>query len=403
MEPRRIDVKILKRDYSGVLSPLPLYETVSVTWQDLGIGTASLVAGEDTPLAEALNCMSQVVPVSIKAPGLPRWTGRVAAASSTKESGQAVGQVIATCVDDNKILDRILLAPVPTSPWSNQTAATHDTRTGKLVAVAKAHLTANIARLAAEGRPINLQVVPTTGVDNSPTVTMKARAISFDELYTGPLRTNGYDARVTLWLPGDPVPAGMDLLAPTWLVDIVQARDKQYVRFSDAMGGLRRRVATASHPDALATVVGGPGEGTARIFQKVVATDGRAAALGGWGYPELWHDATGADTSDDRIASGQESNLEGAGKSSLSFEIDDNAPWKAGPTSDYWIGDTTRVVFNGLSIADRIDRVTATDDPDGYRVTASFGSARDTESADVRLARTVRGLAQQLRALEAGR
>ena len=99
---RSFDVRILKRDYSGVLATVPLYETVSVTWQDLGIGTASLVGGEDTPLIEGLACSTQPVPVTIKKRGLPRWTGRVAAASADREAGK-VGQVQLTCVDDNKV------------------------------------------------------------------------------------------------------------------------------------------------------------------------------------------------------------------------------------------------------------------------------------------------------------
>jgi hypothetical protein len=400
--PRAFTVRVLKPDYSGVLGSVPEYQTVSTTWQHLGIGTATVVAPEEGVLTAALTAYRQPIPVRLTAPGLPPWTGRVAAVSSTKESN-AAGQLQVTLVDENKMLQKILLAPVPTSPWATQTAATHDKRTGPLATVAKAYLQANLDRLAAEGNPLRMQVVPTIGTDTSPTVTVRARAKTFDEVFSDLLRLHGYDARVEVWLPSDPMPNGMELTGATMLVDVVASRDQRYVKFADDRGGVRSRVATASHPGAMAAVIGGPGEDTARIFQKVMANDGRVAANGAWGYPEEWQDATDADEAGTRTSRGLERLGEMAGMTSVSLEINDGAPWRAGPDKDYWIGDRVRAEFSDVEIVDRIDRVTVTDSPTGYEVVAAFGSARDTETSDVRVARKVGALVQRIQRIETER
>lgn len=397
----RFSVRVLKPDYSGFVGPVVNYQTVSCTWQNLGVGVATIVGPEDGPIMQALATYRVPVPITLKAPGLPRWEGRVASVSATKETGQA-GQAQVTLVDANKHLLKLLLAPVPGSPWSNQAAAAYDNRTGPLVTVAKAYLTANLARLAAEGHPLRMQVVPTVGADASPAITLRARAKTYDELFTPTMRLNGYDTRVTFWMPGDPVPAGMTLTAPILLVDVVANRDQRYVLFSDKRGGVSRRVVTASSPDAVAVVIGGPGEGTARVFQKVFAP-GVDPAMDAWGYAEEWLDATDADDSATRIARGLEKLDELAGKSSVYLEIIDGQPWRAGPDKDYWIGDLVRAEFSGIEVSDRIDRVSVTDGSEGYKVSATFGSARDTETTDVRVARKVGQLIQSIRSIETGR
>jgi hypothetical protein len=221
-------------------------------------------------------------------------------------------------------------------------------------------------------------------------------------VFTDPMRLHGYDTRVELWIPGDPVPAGMALTVPTFLVDVVPGRDQRYVMFSDEHGGVARRMVTASHPEATAVVIGGPGEDAARVFQKVFAP-GLTTSMSSWGYPEEWLDATDADTPADRTARGLEKLAELAGKTSVSLEINDGQPWHAGPDRDYWIGDLVRAKFSDIEVADRIDRVSVTQSEDGYKINATFGSARDTETTDVRVARKVGQLIQQIRSIETGR
>lgn len=401
--PTRVfSVRVLKPDYSGYLGSVPEYETVSATWQAFGSGFATLVAPERGVLMTALTAYRQPVPVRLTTPGLPPWTGRVSTVSSVRDTGTA-GQIQVTLVDENEMLHKILLAPVPSSPWSNQTAATHDKRTGPLRTVAKAYLQANLDRLTAEGFPLKMQVAPTLGTDTSPTVTVRARTKSFDDQFNTLLRLHGYDARVTVWLPSDPMPFGMGLTEPTMVVDVVPVRDQRYVKFADDRGGVTRRVVTVSHPGAMAAIIGGPGEDAARVFQKVPADDGRIAASSGWGYPEEWHDATDADDSATRTSRGLERLSEMAGKTSVYLEIANGAPWQAGPDKDFWIGDRVRAEFSDVEITDYIDRVTVTDQPAGYNMILAFGTARDTETADVQLARKVGSLVHRIRHIETER
>lgn len=408
MSHRDFSVRVLAPGATHNIDPIPDYESVSVTWQRLGVGTATIVMPErGRAAAQLMAGHTHMVPVIIEPVGhhdhrLPRWMGRVAAFSAVKDS-KRIGQVQATLVSEWKMLQKIIAPPVPASPWSNQTAAEHDVRTGPIVTITKAYIQANINRLAAEGRPTPLVIAPTVGADTSPTVTLKARNQPLHELLLPELKVHGYDIQVALWLPGDRQPTGLTLTAPRLVVSVLSGRNQPYVRFTDTVGGVQSRMITGSHPQAMGVVVGGPGEKVARIFQKEMATDTRVADLGIWGYPEEWLDATDADTAEIRTQRAQERLLELSGTAAVSVTINDGQPWFAGPQADYWINDMVRAEFNGVAVSDRIDRVTATDNNEGFRVSSIFGSARDTETADALLTRTIIELRRKIATLEAGR
>lgn len=358
-----------------------------------------LVGAERGLILEALKCSSQVVPITFKAPGLPRWTGRVVYGDDTRALGKT-GLVQATLIDERKWLSRILAAAVPSSPWSNQSLQSYDKRTGQLIVVAKAIVQANVDRLAAEGNPTAIKVVPVS--ETSPTVTISARNKPIDETFKDAFELYGIDWDVRLWLPGDPVPAGMTLTTPCILVDARNGRDRRYIKFTVESGGIDRRTFVGHHPESIATVVGGPGEGTQRVYQKVVATDGRKAALGAWGFPESWIE----DTNDDsaiRLQSGIDNNAETAGTAGLLISINDGFPWKAGPDDDYWINDLVRAEVAGVPVTDRISRISVTDNEEGFKVSTAFGPEQVAESADTQLTRRVAEMGRALRSMQAGR
>lgn len=397
-------VQVLSSDYTRILGTIPDYQTASTTWQRLSVGTAVLVASERGIALEAYRCNPSVVPITFKAPDLPRWTGRVVDARGTKNTGQ-VGQMQITLVDEYKWMSQILAAPDPANPWSAQSGKSHDARVGTLVGLAKYFIRANVQRLANEGFPVPIvHTLVDDANDTSPTLVLKGRNQTLDELWQDAMKMHGYNVTVTLWLPGDPQPTGMSLTQPTLVADIVKGRDQQYVRFTDEGGGVTSRLMAASHPQAMGSVVLGPGELQSRIFQKVMATDGRVAAAGKWGFPEVTIDATDADTADIRLQRGQEKNAETAGTNAVAVEIADARPWKVGPKLDYWINDLVRAEFSGVQVSDRIDRITVTDNhEEGYKVMATFGAGRDTESADARLARTIAEVRHRLNITETGR
>jgi hypothetical protein len=131
----------------------------------------------------------------------------------------------------------------------------------------------------------------------------------------------------------------------------------------------------------------------------VVADDGRLTTLGDWGRSEVFLDATDADTQALRISRGKDKLDELAGKVGVSLTINDQRPWKAGPTEDYWVGDLVRATFSGVQAQDHITRISITANNDGFLVSPQFGDTSVTESSDLALARTVRELSQAISSL----
>lgn len=407
---RRLTVRVFQPDYGGLVGTIPDYLSCSTTWQRLGVGTASITTTEEGDAAlQLLQARDYVVPVVISCPGYPRWSGRVQHFSADRDTGRA-GRITATLVDDTVWVKSMLAAPTPAAAWDAQSAE-YDTRTGPLVTVAKAYLAANLARLNIEYRQHGLDTIPvavrpTTGVDSSPRVQLQARNIPVQSLLVDACRTHGYDITAVLWLPGDDQPPGLTLSAPTVVVDVVgPGRNRPYVRFTDLAGGLSARTLAGTHPKALSVLVMGPGEGAARTFRKVWADDGRLATLGRWGLPEDTLEATDLEPTDTAgmDSRGREKLGELAGTASVAPTIDDRRPWVAGPDADYWVNDVVRATFSGVSAEDRIDRFTLTDNRDGFTGTPQFGSARDTETPDAQLARTVAQVREELATMKARR
>jgi hypothetical protein len=404
---RRISVQVLRPDYRGVIGPITPDDLLSAscTWQWQGVGTASMTVREASEAAAQLMLIRDyVVPVTMKAPGYPRWTGHVVNTQRKKTAG-LVGRITATMVDERDWYRRILAAPVPTSPWSDQSAASHDRRTGPLVTVVRQYVAANVARLAAAGQDIPLVLLPPPLTDDSPEVTIDARNETIAEEIKATLLTHGYDLTANLWLPGDE-PAGdtpqfVTMNTATILVDVVAGRTRPWVNFSDERGGVAESDITVSSPGATSVVVGGPGEDTARLFDYVIADDGRLTTLGPFGRSEVFLDATDAETSALRIERGREKLTELSGKVGINLTINDERPWKAGPAADYWVGDEVRATFSGVEFTDRISRISVSSTTDGFEVNPQFGSTDVAETADVRLARKVADLAAEVARLRA--
>lgn len=410
--PRVFDVQVLTPDYSGVVGSIGDYLSCSVTWQNLGVGAGTLVARDRGAAAlQLLQGIDYVVPVTVKAPGLPRWSGRVLKPSLTRELG-TVGQITATLVDDTKWVQKILAVPAPANDFDHQDVE-HDTRTGPLETVAKAYLQANVDRLNADYAAHGLGhlpviVVPPPAVDTSPTVSLQARNLPLQSVLIDALRANGRDLTATLWLPGDDQPTGLILTEPVIVVDVVAGRNRPYVNFTDTAGGVGSVQLAGTHAGALAVLVLGPGEGVARRMIKVYADDGRLERLGRWGWPEEALEASDV-AADDQL----DANLIQRGRDKLATDLaptssvaptlNDRRPWVIAPAGDLWVNDLAQATFAGVTVTDRIDRVTATHNGDGFTVKPQYGSARDTESTDVQLARTVAQVRAQLAQMQAGR
>lgn len=409
---RLLDVQVLAPDYSAAIGSIGDYQSCSVTWQNLGVGSGSITTPErGAPALQLLQAIDYVVPITVKAPGLPRWSGRVLKPSLSRPSG-TVGQITATLVDDTKWIQKILAVPVPGSGYDAQTVE-HDTRSGPLETVAKAYLQANVDRLTAEYEAQGLGSLPVVVApapldDPSPSVSLQARNVPIQSLLVDALRTNGRDLTAVLWLPGDPDVAGLGLTQPVIVVDVVTGRNRPYVNFTDTSGGVASVQLAGTHAGALSVLVLGPGEGAARSMVKVYAADGRLERLGRWGWPEEALEASDvandADLNANLIQRGRDKlATDLAATASVAPTLNDRRPWVIAPDGDLWVGDLARATFSGVTVEDRIDRVTATHNGDGFTVQPQYGSARDTESTDVQLARTVAQVRAQLAQMQAGR
>jgi hypothetical protein len=409
---RDFDVQVLAPDYSGVIGSIPDYLSCSVTWQKLGVGSGSLTTTERGKAAlQLLQARDYVVPVTVKVPGLPRWSGRVHPLTAPRHSGQA-GRITATLTDETTWVRKILAVPVPGSDFDHQYVE-HDSRTGPLVTVVKGYLQDNIARLNVEyaarglGR-LPLAVVPPPEVDTSPTVALQARNVPIQTVVTDALDVAGRDLTATLWLPGDPQLLGLTLSSPTVVLDVTEGRSRPYVNFTDLVGGVVDRTLGLGHPGALAVLVLGPGQGVERRMVKVWADDGRVERLGVWGWPEDTLEATDVDVDvaldSNLIARGlTQLNTELAGTTSIGLSLADRRPWTIAPDGDVWVNDLARASISGVTVEDRIDRVTATSNRDGFSLTPQFGASRDTQSPDAQLARAVAAIRQQITRDQTGR
>lgn len=270
----RFTVDVLAPDYKskiGTFAPENLL-SASCSWLWWSVSTATIYVREEGEEAAQLLLNNVIpVPVTMKAEGYPRWDGYVVYSALTKKAGQ-VGRITATMVSNRKWVDRLLAAPVPGSPWSNQAGSEYDTRTGPLETVVRQYMTANVARVEASGVDLPLVVTPPPSPDNSPVITIEARNQSVRDEVEATIEANGYDIVSYLWLPGDPQPAGMTLTQSSVVLTVVGRQEKNWVHFTDTSGGISEATVSVSVPQATAVIIGGPGEGTARQFNYVRAT-----------------------------------------------------------------------------------------------------------------------------------
>lgn len=376
---------------------LGAYTSSAVTWQYLGVGTGTLVVEEGgpnpRPAAHLLRHRTEVVPVVVTDPGTGRrWTGRVTHSETEGVPGRST--ITATLVDDYAWLRAMLAWPVPTADLQHQDVP-YDLREGPVETTAKAYLQAAINRLG-----VPLAVVPAPVPDLSPMVsfTPGARFTPLDELIEPQLRATNRQLTAVLWLPGWPQPPGLQLTAPTVVLDIVRVRDVPHVKWTDDNGILSRRMSMTS-PTVNQLVIGMKNTVTddpvTRLLTGVAADDGRIEELGRFGFPEGFLNATDLDDAASGQARGLEHLAETAGTAAVSVDVRDGAPWTFG--KDYDVGWRVRAETSGVLITDTVQRVTVADNRrDGRVVTPQIGPSSATESADELIAQQVAAIAREI-------
>lgn len=168
------------------------------------------------------------------------------------------------------------------------------------------------------------------------------------------------------------------------------------VRISEDFGNLQSLHYKISAPTVTTAIVGGSGDGAARVI--VAVTD--AAAEAAWWRIESFVDAgdVANDSAGQLTAKGTEALAAGAGSVELSAVIVDTEDVKAG--RDFGIGDRVSVKLpTGDAFTDVVTQIQLTATPkEGEKVTSTVGSSEST--TDQQMIRLVRNLSRRLGRLE---
>ena len=219
-----------------------------------------ILKGNDPLVPTLLNCPQTMVPITIET-GTSRWSGRVLTCEDKLgkfgDSPRPVNYVVVTCVSDYSMLDHILCWPNFLMPLEVQFPS-EALYIGPVVTCVKTLIAEQSFRLQSGiwsfindlgsfniGSAINdletwankllggggnllemlltpIVVVPTNPIfDTSPWVSFSGRMDTCATLIDQVCKDTGTNVTVTLWLPGDPQPAGMliPLTVPTYVVD----------------------------------------------------------------------------------------------------------------------------------------------------------------------------------------
>jgi hypothetical protein len=298
-------------------------------------------------------------------------SGPTASATYTKTSSDTTGtwEIIGT--DDSIILGERLAYPVPsTDDLSLQTAA-YDTRTGPAETVVKEYVAANMGASAPASRRITGLTVD-TDLGRGETVNGNARFESLGALAESLL--------VTSSLGFDVIQNGSNLT-----FNVYEPVDRSGTIRMD-VDNLRLTSSTYSYTSPVATrvIVGGSGDGAARILLERSSTESVAAETT-WGRRiEVFSDSRSSSASVDLAQTGDEI-LTDKGKTieSISVKPSDDETMALG--RDWGLGDKVTVVVGTLEVVKVVSEIAIAVTDDGIKIGATVGdpavaSASDPES-----------------------
>jgi hypothetical protein len=351
-----------------------------VTPRHNALGTAMLTVDSDhVRLADLFAPGARAV---IDYEGRTLLTGRVRLRAGA--GPELTGTLTFTIVDDLRLLWRVLGWPDPASVISDQTLRAYDTRTGPAETVLKDLVTANaVTRL---GLPV--AVTPDLGRGSEITAAVRMHPLA-DRLM--PL-VDAAGIGVTVRQSGSGLE--LDCYTPT-----LHPRT-----LSEGSGVVTSWSYSQADPEATRTVVGGPGEGTARQFHSV--TD--ASRETDWAdLIEVFRDARDVDA-DQTIAEieaqldlrGQQLLDEAVEKNGLKVTLAETSTFRYGQAVS--VGDRVRIEVGPDVVVEDVLReaVLSWTRDDGLVVTPQVGERLDSDTV---LARAVAALGRGIRNLTAGR
>lgn len=235
------------------------YVALKVIFPRNRIGTATIVLKGTEPMYAALvNCWQTVVPITIDIGGL-RWSGRVFSADDSMHD--RVNTLTLQCKDDYTFLDKILCWPAPELPIEAQFPS-RALYIGPAITCIKTLIAEQALRLQSgiwelvnnlgsldldwqswfgtllestgsegfgEMLSIPVVVVPTDPItDTSQWCSISGRMDKCSTLIEQVVADLGLNVTCSLWMPGDPQPAGLSTEL-AWPCIVVDVRDNENV------------------------------------------------------------------------------------------------------------------------------------------------------------------------------
>ncbi|MET4618705.1 hypothetical protein ABIE18_000128 [Arthrobacter sp. 2762] len=236
------------------------------------------------------------------------------------------GYATFTVEDDFRVLRDILGWPVPTSPYTNQTAAEYRTYTGNAETILKTAVTEN---------GVNRLAVP--GLTVAPNLNRGAVVPGGVPLRMHPLMDQMFPALELAGIGVTVQQVGSNLVLDAYEPQIFPRK------LSSKGRTLKTTKWNRTRPTASRVVVGGQGEGTARKFR--VVTDAARETKYGM-RAETFRDARDDNTDAVLDARGQETLDENAAKNGLSLELAGTGIFQYGP-GGFHVGDRVPVDIGG--------------------------------------------------------
>lgn len=370
------------------LFPLPDYRTLTITLRHLATSSGTLTIDPDHPRADSLFQAGRRYTIDYYLDGADtagyldpsRWlrlsSGRV---STIDANGPLAGSSYAniSLIDDFDVVNRTLVWPVPTAAVTAQTDE-YRTLTGPCETVFKTLFQENVITRLGQSR-----YVVASDEGRGDTITVEGRFDLIDDLLGDYLAASGLGLSFVQGSDGHV------------MVDVYETADlSSTVTASEASGTLTGWEVLRSDPSGTHAVVGGDGDGTARVFAVVEDPNGEADE---WGdIHEVFVEDTSLSSSTDLVAYGETQLADLTSTAGVSAEMVDTRQLQFGTA--YWLGDTIGFVISPtLTMSEQVTAVTVTwSVDDGLTVSPETGDS-ETQSADVQTARAISALAKGLR------
>lgn len=295
-------------------------------------------------------------------------SGPVISVVTSQDTSNPDGSYEITGVDDSIVLSDRLAYPTPTTADVAAQTTEKDTRSGIAEDVMKAYVAANIGPTAPAVRQVPGLTVETS-LGRGTTVTASARFESLYEILKPLADVSGLGFTV------EQVGSGLQF-------QVYQPTDRTAnIRLDLQNGRLTKTEYSFTQPKLTRTIVGGSGDGVARVFLERTTADS-AAAETLWGRRiEVFTDARNTAVPAELQQAGDEA-LATDGKTIVSVSLTPSDDQTMLFGVDWNLGDRVSVVVGSDQVAAIVTEVGILIDSDGVRIGATIGEpyTQDYES-----------------------